>query len=163
MFKSKDKDANLKLIDFGLANDFLNFDESLENVKFSRMKTKAGTSFFMAPEVIKKDYSEQCDMWSAGVMLYVMLTGYPPFYGEDIDEIEEAIGEGSIEFVEDIWEDISDDAKDLISKLLVPEDIRITPKEALKHPWIQNMQVSKELPKVHINRLREFRRSSNLK
>ena len=65
MFTSKDENAVLKLIDFGLSRSFFNFNSGGEKVLL-RMRTKAGTAFFMAPEVIKKDYSNSCDMWSAG-------------------------------------------------------------------------------------------------
>jgi calcium-dependent protein kinase len=73
MFKSKDEDANLKLIDFGLSMSYYKMDKSTQKSSVVRMKTRAGTAFFMAPEVISHDYTESCDMWSAGVMLYIML------------------------------------------------------------------------------------------
>lgn len=74
MFKSKGESSNLKLIDFGLSMSYFKLPKASEkkgNVK--RMKTQVGTAFFMAPEVLSNDYTESCDMWSAGVMLYIML------------------------------------------------------------------------------------------
>lgn len=83
MFESKDKDAKLKLIDFGLSRSFYKIDSDSGKGKVVKMKTKAGTSFFMAPEVIIGKYTTKCDLWSIGVVLYVMLCGYPPFFGEN--------------------------------------------------------------------------------
>lgn len=74
MFKTKDEDSNLKLIDFGLSMSYYKLEkEGDPKSKIVRMKTRAGTAFFMAPEVISHDYTESCDMWSAGVILYIML------------------------------------------------------------------------------------------
>lgn len=73
MLKSKDRDdICVKLIDFGLSCSFMSFGESGQE-KLKRMTTKAGTLFFMAPEVLTADYTSKCDIWSAGVILYIML------------------------------------------------------------------------------------------
>lgn len=138
MFKSKDDNSNLKLIDFGLSMSYFKIDNDQHKSSIVRMKTRAGTAFFMAPEVISHDFTESCDMWSAGVMLYIMLCGYPPFYGENDKEILEAVIAGEFDFDDEVWDEVSDQAKDLIKKLLVPEKDRLTPKEALHHPWIKN-------------------------
>lgn len=76
-------------------------------------------------------------MWSAGVILYIMLCGYPPFYGETDEEILEAILEGTFDFDDEVWDEVSDDAKNLIMKLLVDEKQRFTPTEVLHHPWMK--------------------------
>jgi calcium-dependent protein kinase len=73
MFKSRDEDSNLKLIDFGLSMSYFKIDKDQQKSSIVRMKTRAGTAFFMAPEVISHDFTESCDMWSAGAMLYIML------------------------------------------------------------------------------------------
>ena len=74
MFKTKDKDSKLKLIDFGLSRSYYKTENNLDLLgKLVRMKTYAGTAFFVAPEVIRENYNQSCDMWSAGVILYIML------------------------------------------------------------------------------------------
>jgi len=117
MFGSSDKDANLKLIDFGLSRSYYKIDSNAGIIgNVVRMKTYAGTAFFIAPEVIMHDYTESCDMWSAGVMLYIMLCGYPPFYGESDQEILQAVIKGEYDFEDDVWDLVSEEAKDLVSK-----------------------------------------------
>lgn len=127
------------------------------------MKTRAGTAFFMAPEVVSHDYTESCDMWSAGVMLYIMLCGYPPFYGETDEEILEAVMSGEFDFEDEVWDEVSADAKDLIRRCLVPEKTRISPKEALNHPWIKNRESNTVVPTKHLERLKNFQKAKKLK
>ena len=78
-----------------------------------------GTPYFMAPEVIKLCYDEKCDLWSIGILLYVILCGLPPFDGKDNKEIMNNVKLGKFKMSSEIWDNVSDDAKDLISKLLV--------------------------------------------
>ena len=78
------------------------------------MHSVVGTTWYMAPEVFSRQYTEKCDIWSAGVMLYVLLCGYPPFFGETQEEIISKIREGKLEFEDEVWENISVLAKDLI-------------------------------------------------
>ena len=90
----------------------------------------------MAPEVLEKEpYDARCDLWSLGVVMFMLLSGRPPFFHDDIFELFELIKEGKFSFSYPIWNDISDEAKDLISKLLVvnPEQ-RIKKEEILQHP-----------------------------
>jgi serine/threonine protein kinase len=96
LFESEKEDAKLKIIDFGLSTTYLELIKDKENEGknkkiFTKLKTCAGTSLYMAPEVIKKQYSYLCDLWSAGVILYIMLAGYPPFYGESDMEVFQKI------------------------------------------------------------------------
>lgn len=163
MFKSKEEDSNLKLIDFGLSMSYYKLDQNKKESSIVRMKTRAGTAFFMAPEVISHDYTESCDMWSAGVMLYIMLCGYPPFYGETDEEILEAVINGVYDFDDEVWDEVSEDAKDLIKKLLVPESKRISPKEALQHKWVKNKDNNCAVPNKHLDRLKDFQKSKKLK
>lgn len=132
------------------------------------MTTRAGTAFFMAPEVLEQNYSNGCDMWSCGVILYVMLCGYPPFDGDTEEEILLAVQSGTYDFDDEVWDNVSDEAKDLIQKLLVPESERLSPKQSLEHPWIKKM-TKKEMKTTtplgvnHINRLKKFQKAKNFK
>ena len=167
MFESDKPDANLKLIDFGLSCSYFKFKKN-GNGGFHRMKSIVGTAYFIAPEVIGEDYTKACDMWSIGVILYIMLSGFPPFDGKNESEIIEAVKRKEVFFNEEIWGDISKNAQDLISKLLVPEEERILPKDVLKHPWLQNLD---ELPNIdsnllnseHIQRLKKFQNMQSFK
>ena len=99
----------MKLIDFGLAK------------RVSRnevMNSPNGTPYYIAPEVLKGSYTSQCDNWSMGVVMYIMLSGKPPFGGKNNNEILNSVLTGSYDFSAPQWEVISDDAKDLISNLL---------------------------------------------
>jgi calcium-dependent protein kinase len=75
------------------------------------MKTIVGTPYYVAPEVLKGDYDFECDVWSLGIIFYIMLCGYPPFDGENNREIFKNIMKAKVEFDDDSWEDISNDAK----------------------------------------------------
>ena len=82
------------------------------------MNQKFGTPYYIAPEVLKKNYTSKCDIWSIGVILYILLCGYPPFNGANDKQIIEAVLKGKFTLEEPEWEDISEDAKDLVKKLL---------------------------------------------
>ena len=136
MLKDKEGEIWVKLIDFGLSWSFMNFGKSGID-KLKRMTTKAGTLFFMAPEVIDMNYTSKWDVWSAGVILYIMLCGYPPFASEDDSQTVELIKWGEVEFDDEAWSDISDEAKDLLMKIFQNENDRYSAKKALSHPWVK--------------------------
>jgi len=115
----------------------------------------------MAPEVIKRQYNYMCDLWSAGVILYIMLSGYPPFYGEDDPEVFEKIAAMDYDFDDEIWEQVSGEAKDLIKRLLTDVSRRISCREALNHPWLRHnighsMSGEKEVTDAMMSRIRTF-------
>ncbi len=83
-----------------------------------KLRETCGTLYYIAPEVLEGKYNEKCDVWSIGVILYIMLCGYPPFNGSNDMEIAEAVKEGKLEFMKEDWDDISKEAIDLIKKLL---------------------------------------------
>ena len=121
-------DPIIKVIDFGLAKYF----------NTGKMDEVLGTPYYIAPEVILGSYTQSCDMWSIGVILYSMLVGYPPFNAETEQQLFKKILEGKPKFYDEDWEGISLLAKDLIYGLLqVNEQKRLTPAQALKHPWLQ--------------------------
>jgi calcium-dependent protein kinase len=92
----------------------------------------------MAPEVIKKKYNQKCDIWSLGIIMYIMLTGMPPFMAKTDNEIYDLILKGDIQYPESKWSNISKSAKDLVQKMLTFNPAaRVTAKEALSHPWIK--------------------------
>ena len=118
----------LKLVDFGLSK-VINEGTYLE--------TKVGTPFYVAPEVLRGKYNKQCDMWSVGVIAYVLLSGYPPFYGDNNKETYRKILKCEYEFNEDEFGRVSTEAIDFVRRLLVPNaEERMTAEEALAHKWI---------------------------
>ena len=119
----------LKIIDFGTAKIF---------DKNKRLGTIVGSIYYIAPEVLMKKYGKECDMWSAGVILYMFIVGHAPFDGINNKEIMEKIKTGKYSTNEKRWNNASNEVKDLISKLLVLEpEKRLTAFEALKHPWFK--------------------------
>lgn len=117
----------VKLIDFGISVKF---------EKDTKLKEKTGTVLYIAPEVIDGSYDEKCDIWSCGVLMYMMLCGIPPFYGANRKEVMAKIKKGKFSFKSKIWSVISPEAKDLIEKMLTynPEK-RPSCREVLSHPW----------------------------
>jgi calcium-dependent protein kinase len=107
LFVSKDDFSDLKVIDFGLSS-------ILKKGRQQRMATRAGTPYYMSPEVLAGDYDLSCDMWSAGCMLYILLVGYPPFYGDEKEEIFEMVKLGNYDLDGEEWDGVSSDAKELI-------------------------------------------------
>lgn len=99
------------------------------------METPVGTAWYTAPEVHQKLYTEKCDIWSAGVMLYIMLSGFPPFYGEDEKQIRSQIMKYKFDFKDEEWDNVSNEAIDLIRQMLMPEYSRPTATECLQHKW----------------------------
>jgi calcium/calmodulin-dependent protein kinase I len=129
LLKDEDNLSEVKLADFGLSK--------IMSQKVM-MQTACGTPGYVAPEVLQaKGYDKEVDMWSIGVITYILLCGFPPFYNEKLQELFEQIMRADYDFPEDYWCDISDEAKDFISKLLVVDPKkRMTAKEALEHSWL---------------------------
>ena len=123
-----EKDNPIKVIDFGLSQIFIN----------RKLKTKVGTAYYVAPEILKGDYTEKCDIWSAGVILYIFLSGDPPFNGRNDNEIYNKIAQMKFTFPDKKWKKISNEAKDLISHMICPEKVRYNAKQVMAHPWFKN-------------------------
>ncbi|CAB4285692.1 unnamed protein product [Prunus armeniaca] len=124
-----DSRNNLKLADFGSA-EWVSEGGSMEGV--------VGTPYYVAPEVLMgRAYNEKVDVWSAGVMLYIMLGGIPPFYGESASEIFEAVLRGNLRFPPKVFRSVSPAAKDLLRKMICRDvSRRFSADQALRHPWI---------------------------
>lgn len=154
-----EKEIEIKLIDFGTA---------IYVKKGKKLSLKVGSPFYVAPEVLKGSYGLECDVWSCGIILYILLCGYPPFEGKNQDEIFDKILNDDINITKDEWEDVSDEAKDLVKKLLERDvNKRITAAEALKHPFIskknRKLSVADKVTKISLkNSLYNFRSKQKL-
>ncbi len=147
-------DNPIKVIDFDLSSIFSK----------KKMESKVGSAYYIAPEVLKGKYNESCDIWSAGVILYILLSGEPPFYGQNNNEIYKKIIEMKFDFPEDKWSNISKSAKDLIKKMIAPEEKRINAHEVLEHKWIKhNEEKSNETLNLSFKSLKNFVNSNDLK
>ena len=144
----KDNDLFIKLIDFGTANF---------SVK-DKFTVQYGSAYYLAPEVLKQNYTSKCDIWSCGVILYLMVSGKPPFPGKDNFEILTNVEKGKYNFNNPCWEDISDEGKDFITQLLTYDPTRRPTAEiCLKHEWIsqnsklvnRNIDLSSFLKNLH--------------
>jgi calcium-dependent protein kinase len=100
------------------------------------MTSKVGSVYYVSPEVLQGKYDEKCDIWSAGVILYILLSGNPPFNGPNDNEIYKKISLKKFDFPQKYFENISDEAKDLISKMLADPEQRLTAQEVLNHEWL---------------------------
>eukprot|EP00331_Platyophrya_macrostoma_P013003 CAMPEP_0176418970 /NCGR_PEP_ID=MMETSP0127-20121128/7781_1 /TAXON_ID=938130 /ORGANISM="Platyophrya macrostoma, Strain WH" /LENGTH=491 /DNA_ID=CAMNT_0017799383 /DNA_START=45 /DNA_END=1520 /DNA_ORIENTATION=+ len=135
LLKYENDDSVVKLIDFGLSR------KMAEN---EILTDPNGTPFYIAPEILEGNYTEAIDNWSLGVILYIMLSGSPPFYGKDNREILKAVEKGVFTLSLKPFLSCSIEVKDLISKLLVKNvSRRFTAAQAYNHPWVQQ-QVDKE-------------------
>ena len=133
---------NVKLIDFGTSN-------YVKTENTNNFTVKVGSPFYMAPEVLNKKYNNKCDIWSCGVIMFMLLRGYPPFKGENQEELFKSILNDNINYNE--MNDISEHAKDLMSKMLERNvDIRYTADECLKHKWMKIYNQKGEIMKTEV-------------
>ncbi|KAI9271308.1 kinase-like domain-containing protein, partial [Sporodiniella umbellata] len=136
LFKTTEEDSDLLITDFGLSKLLKDHDQVLT--------TACGTPGYVAPEVLLgTGHGTPVDIWSVGVIMYTLLSGYTPFYGEDQNELFDEIIKGKYQFDEEYWSDISDEAMNLIDRMLAhdPKE-RITAEEALDDPWITSNENS---------------------
>ena len=131
---NKKDDTNIKVIDFGLSNIFI--DKQGKEIK---MTSKVGTAYYVSPEVLSGNYDKSCDVWSAGVILYILLCGDPPFNGANDNEIYKKIKTKKFGYTNPLWSNISDEAKDLINKMLSDPDVRPTAEDVLQHVWVRDL------------------------
>ena len=125
LFASESPDSPVKIIDFGfsvlLGKNEINKDKDNENnlkkYGFKRMKSKVGTLYYISPEIIKGNYDEKCDIWACGVILYILLCGYPPFNGSSDKEVYNIITQVKYDFNQPMWKNVSKYAKELIKNM----------------------------------------------
>ncbi|XP_061353990.1 calcium-dependent protein kinase 2-like [Gastrolobium bilobum] len=154
---NKDENAPLKATDFGLSVFYKQGD---------MFKDIVGSAYYIAPEVLKRRYGPEVDIWSVGVMLYILLCGSPPFWAESEHGIFNAILRGHIDFTSDPWPSISPAAKDLVRKMLNSDPKqRLTAYEVLNHPWIKEDGEAPDRPldNAVLNRLKQFRAMNQFK
>ncbi|XP_075694302.1 serine/threonine-protein kinase 33 [Rhinoderma darwinii] len=146
---------NIKVTDFGLAVQ--KGGVGSENM----LQSTCGTPVYMAPEVINAhDYSQQCDIWSIGVIMFLLLSGDPPFMGSSEDKLFELIKRGELNFSSSVWQSVSEAAKDVLQKLLrVDPADRITANELLDNPWITGNTSSVQRPSNVLEMMKTWRNS----
>lgn len=157
LFDSADDDAALKATDFGLSV-FYKPGETFSDV--------VGSPYYVAPEVLRKHYGPEADVWSAGVILYILLSGVPPFWAESEMGIFRQILQGKLDFESEPWPSISQSAKDLIRKMLDRNpNKRLTAHQVLCHPWIVDDRIApdKPLDSAVLSRLKQFSAMNKLK
>ena len=139
LFETDDVDSPIKLIDFGLSRRHVQGMEP-------NLSNPVGTAYYMSPELLKCSYSAPTDIWSTGIITYILLCGYPPFNGQDDREIFTAISRGHFDFPDAGWVDKSPLCKDFIKCLLRRDPRkRFTAQESLNHPWLVGMTADDDM------------------
>ncbi|PON93955.1 GPCR kinase [Trema orientale] len=154
---SKDEDSPLKATDFGLSV-FIEQGKAYKDI--------VGSAYYVAPEVLRRNYGKEIDVWSAGVILYILLSGVPPFWGETEKTIFEAILDCKLDLKSPPWPSISASAKDLIARMLKMDPRkRITAAEALEHPWLKEDGEASDKPidSAVLIRMKQFRAMNKMK
>ena len=131
IFTNKEASKEIKMIDFGFSKHYL---------AKGHMHEVVGTSYYIAPEVLAKDYTQKSDLWSLGVIFFMMLSGRTPFGGDDDYEIQENVRKGNFEMRGKHWRTVSTEARHFIKCLLEMDvDSRYSAEQALNHPWIKTV------------------------
>lgn len=153
LYVNKQSD-DVKICDFGM---------SIRNTR-NKMKSIAGTPYYLAPEVIKGPYTKACDVWSLGVFMYFIITGRHPFKGADLESIYEKSSKGIVSINQENITNLSQQGKDFLRRMLeIKPAKRISLKDALKHPWIQQApESSTAVPEGVFKSLLEYKAKSKL-
>jgi serine/threonine protein kinase len=150
LLTSEKNDFDIKVVDFGFATE----------VDGDNLRAHCGTPGYIAPEILKDlPYGKSVDMWSFGVILYILLGGYPPFYDKNQQLLFRKIMKGAYVFHPEYWQEVSDEGKDLIRKLLVVDvPSRLTVEQALAHPWFAGEEelLQKRVLTYGLSELRKF-------
>lgn len=148
VLKTKEYDSKICAIDFGLSA-FFREDQVFHEI--------VGSAYYVAPEVLRRSYGKESDVWSCGVILYILLSGVPPFWATTENGIFDAVLKGEYDLTADPWGSISERAKDLISKMLVQDPKkRFTPDQVLSHDWLTGGAPAKKLDNAIVKRLKSF-------
>lgn len=157
LYESKDPDSPIKLVDFGLAKQ-----------GEDPLRTPCGSPAYVAPEVLeRRPYGPPVDWWSLGVILYILLCGFPPFHDEhnNLKKLYKKIRKGQYSFPRPYWDNISDNAKDLVRKLLdTNPNTRANAEVVMSHPWITDQtEQDNQLGGQHITLLKTYQLKSTLR
>ncbi|XP_077625303.1 serine/threonine-protein kinase 33 isoform X2 [Crocuta crocuta] len=149
---NNEMNLNIKVTDFGLAVKKQGRSEAM-------LQTTCGTPIYMAPEVINAhDYSQQCDIWSIGVIMYILLYGEPPFLASSEEKLFELIRKGELHFEDPVWDSISDCAKSVLKQLMkVDPAHRITAKELLDNQWLTGNILSSARPTNVLEMMKQWK------
>jgi len=149
LLKRADNDLEIAIADFGLSKIV---------GQQMMMQTACGTPSYVAPEVLNASgYGKEVDMWSIGVITYILLCGFPPFYGDTVPEIFEQIMEANFDYPEEYWGSVSKEAKDFINKLLVVDsDKRMSAVDSLRHPWLAGGSHGTGKPLLSTHKMKEL-------
>ncbi|KAL7531110.1 hypothetical protein ACHAXR_003852 [Thalassiosira sp. AJA248-18] len=139
LFETAEDDSPVKIIDFGLSRKhYAKLD--------APMRTVVGTPYYIAPEVLRRRYDKTCDLWSTGVIAYILLCGYPPFNGANNNQTHKSVLKGRYSFPEEDWKDVSQEAKDFIVRMLqMDPKKRMSVEQALNHPWLVKHNVNTDV------------------
>ena len=154
---NNDPKSPIKVIDFGMSKIC-----DPNDIMFERV----GSAYYIAPEVLEGMYDEKCDIWSAGVILYILLCGYPCFNGETDEQIYKQVRKKKYSFPSPEWDAISDDAKNLIKKMLTDATDRISAEDILRDPWVlERAPNAKKGEAVQLNevQLKNYANSSKMR
>jgi len=156
LFANRSENSPLKAIDFGLSIFFK------PGERFSEI---VGSPYYMAPEVLKRNYGPEVDVWSAGVILYILLCGVPPFWAETEQGVAQAILRGILDFKREPWPKVSDTAKALVRHMLEPDPkARYNTQQVLDHPWLQHAKRNSNVPLDAVrSKLKQFAAMNKLK
>ena len=167
LFLNNEKNSPIKLVDFGVSKIFGEIKPLMKGNKLEKniMSCRVGTAYYISPEVLQGNYDYKCDIWSCGVILYLLLSGHPPFDGETENEIYRAIQKKKYTFNEDEWKNISDEAKDLIKHMICDADKRYNAEMVLGHPWIEKNAANAKgaIDKLNLKNIKNYTNFSKLK
>lgn len=129
MFESNQNES-IKLVDFGLSKRMTADEEVMTKI--------VGTAYYMSPSVLRGKYNKACDIWAVGIIVYIMLSGYPPFNGLTEAEIQRSVLKGELIFDDNIWSKLSEESQDFVKLLLSRDETSSisSADQALRHPWI---------------------------
>ncbi|CAL4925849.1 unnamed protein product [Urochloa decumbens] len=155
LFSTKDENSPMKLIDFGLS-DFIRPDERLNDI--------VGSAYYVAPEVLHRSYSTEADMWSIGVITYILLCGSRPFWARTESGIFRSVLRADPNFDDTPWQSVSPEAKDFVKRLLNKDyRKRMTAAQALSHPWLRDEHRQIPLDMLVFKLVKAYLRSTPLK